>query len=127
MTQGKSKKAKGKNEPNDRRGFAFLLLPFYFRFAFAFLLLPFAFHLPCLGQEDDLAPPPLRTVTKDERRMLEPLADVKARTKLALEYMNAHLTAAEQLNSTRDFDGMFRELGGFQGLLDHTLAFLTSG
>lgn len=98
----------------------------------AFLLLPFAFYLlapAVLAQlgPDDLAPPPRRVVTKDERRALEALTDYKPRTKLALEFMDAHLKAAETHNAGRDFDSMFKELGGFQGLVDHTLLFLTSG
>jgi hypothetical protein len=90
----------------------------------------FTFHfslLSVLAQDDDLAPPPLRTVTKEERISLEAQSDVKARTKLALDYMTDHIAAAEALNEKHDFDAMFRELGGFQGLLDNTLIYLTAG
>jgi len=38
--------------------------------------------------------------------------------------MGARLTEAERLNSTGDFDGMFRELGGFHGLMDNSLGYL---
>lgn len=75
----------------------------------------------------DTAPPPLRTVTKDERRALDATLDVKARTKLALEYMNEHITASETLNEKHEYDAMYTELGGFHGLLDNTLMFLTKG
>lgn len=78
------------------------------------------------AQDDDLAPPPLRTVTKDERTSLEAQSDAKGRTRLALTYMNEHLTAAEALNSKLAYDEMFRELGGFQGLADNTLLYLTA-
>ena len=77
------------------------------------------------AQEDELAPPPIRTVTKDERAKLNEQADVKIRTKLAIEMMNTHLASAEQLDARADLDGMFRELGGFHGLLDNTLEYLT--
>jgi len=79
------------------------------------------------AQDDDLAPPPLRTVTKEERIALEAQSDVKARTKLALIYMTGHLATAEALNTKREYDAMFRELGGFQGLLDNTLIYLMAG
>ena len=76
------------------------------------------------AQDDELAPPPLRTITKEERASLEAQSNVKARTQLALGYMNDHLVAAEALNSRQAYDAMFRELGGFQGLLDNTLVHL---
>ena len=80
---------------------------------------------PVSAQDDpDLAPPPLRTVTKNELSKLGSTDDIKARTKLALDMMTAHILAAEQLNGNADFDGMFRELGGFQGLLDNSLDYL---
>jgi len=78
------------------------------------------------AQDDELAPPPLRTVTKEERISLDAQADAKARTKLALMYMTDHLAAAEALNSKHEYDTMFRELGGFHGLVDNTLLYLTA-
>ena len=66
-------------------------------------------------------------LTKEERTSLESLVDAKARTKAALEYMNTHLTAAESYNERHEYDTMFHELGGFHGLLDNTLLFLTKG
>ena len=100
-----------------------LLFTFYFcLFTFAIFLLPGA----AAAQDDpaDLAPPPLRTVSKDERARLDALTDIKARTKLALEMMNARLVAAEKRSSGGDLDGMFAELGGFHGLMDNSLDFL---
>ena len=76
------------------------------------------------NDDQDIAPPPLRTVSKDERSQLEPLTDVKKRTKLALELMAVHLKQAETLHSQEQFDEMFKQLGGFHGLMDNTLAFL---
>ena len=89
----------------------------------------FTFHFSLLSvtaQDDppDTAPPPLKVISKQERASLNALTDVKSRTKLALELMQARLAASERLYSATDFDGMFRELGGFQGLLDNTLDFL---
>ena len=117
----KSKKAKGKDSAC--KGF---VLPFNFLLLPVLLcLFTFSFCLSISAQDDDFAPPPLRTVTKDERVKLSATSDVKNRTKLSLEMMAAHLTAAEQFNTNTDFDGVFRELGGFQGLLDNALEFLS--
>jgi hypothetical protein len=82
--------------------------------------------IPVLAQDGpiDLAPPPVRVVTKDERARLGQESDVKSRTKLALDLMNVHLADAEKLNSAEDFDGVFRSLGCFHGLLDNTLEYL---
>jgi hypothetical protein len=82
--------------------------------------------IPAAAQDlqNDFAPPPVRTVTKEEASHLNEETDVKRRTKLALELMGTHLSEAERLSSNQDFDGMFRALGGFHGLLDNTLDFL---
>lgn len=93
-------------------------------FAFIFFTLCFSSSV-CLAQEDyELAPPPLKFVTKDEKDRLEGQADLKAKTKLALELMNERLVEGERLNSAGNFDGLFRELGRFRGLVDYTFGFL---
>jgi len=94
---------------------------------FAFLLFTFYFaSLPCPAQVDEyeLAPPPLKFVAKDDKERLESQADLKSRTKLALELMDARLAEGERLNSSGNFDGLFRELGRFRGLVDYTFGFL---
>ena len=91
-------------------------------FSFTFLVSPASAQPP---DQVDTAPPPLRMLTKEERTSLESTNDVKARTKLALEYMTTHVSAAEAYNEKREYDAMFHELGGFHGLIDHTLLFLT--
>lgn len=74
--------------------------------------------------DEDTAPPPPRVISSDERAKLDAEPDVKKRTKLALELMDARLTKAEQLFAAQQFDAMFAELGGFHGLIDNTLNFL---
>ena len=78
------------------------------------------------AQDDpnETAPPPLKLVSKDEKTRLDSEGNVKVRTKLALDMMTARLASAEKLVSISDFSGMFRELGGFEGVLDNQLAFL---
>ncbi len=81
----------------------------------------------CQPEDQDIAPPPLRTVSKDERTQLDAITDVKKRTKLALELMAGRLRQAETLHAQEQFDDMFKQLGGFHGLMDNTLAYLDSG
>lgn len=100
----------------------------YFRL-FPVVLLLSAFSLsPALAQNeppDDMAPPPVKNVSKEERSQLEAESEVKERTKLALQLMDLRLKKAEELNSREEFTKMFLELGGFHGLVDNTLVFLT--
>lgn len=72
----------------------------------------------------DLAPPPLKIISQDERGRLDGQTDLKKRTQLVLELMTGRLTMAEKLGLSNDFDGVFRELGGFHGLMDNGLDYL---
>lgn len=96
--------------------------------AFAFLLLAFCVSVTSLqAQEpaaDDIAPPPLKFLSKEEKSQLEALPDVKKRTKLALELMGIRLKRAEEMHSKQEFEPMFLELGRFHALIDNTLDFL---
>jgi hypothetical protein len=101
----------------------FCLFSFAFLFSFGFLLLAGS----TFAQDDppDSVPPPLKMISKQEKASLEAVTDVKNRTKLELEYMEAHLAKAEKLTSGLDYDAMYLELGGFHALLDNSLQFLT--
>lgn len=81
-----------------------------------------------LGQteEQDIAPPPLKFVSKEELAQLNIVTDVKKRTKLALQLMTGRLAQAETFHTQEQLDDMFKQLGGFHGLMDNTLAFLDS-
>ena len=78
------------------------------------------------SQDDppDAPPPPLKLISKDERTRITAESDVKKRTTLALDLMEARVVSAEKLTTASDFDGVFRELGDFQGLVDNQLEFL---
>jgi hypothetical protein len=94
-----------------------------------FLLFTFHFSLftSAAAQDDppDLAPPPVKVVSREEMARLNAEAeDLKDRTKLVLELMNVRLASAEKLRAGEDFDGVFRELGYFHGLMDNGLDFL---
>ena len=68
----------------------------------------------------------MKQLSKDEKQKLADETDVKHHTTTALELMGHRLENAEQLNSTRHFDEMYKELGGFNALMDAALKFLTS-
>lgn len=72
----------------------------------------------------DVAPPPLRLISKDEQKMLDSENDVKKRVKVSLGLMDARLLKAEKLNTEESFRESLNELAGFQAILDNTLKFL---
>lgn len=77
-------------------------------------------------ETDDPAPPPLKFVTKADLARLEAVSDVKKRTQTALDLMSERLKMAETLGAQDQLDEMYKELGGFHGIMDNTLAFLDS-
>jgi hypothetical protein len=97
-----------------------------------FYLLPFAFclftGLNVKAQEEEIpaniAPPAIKAISKEEKTALAGVSDVKVRTKLALDLMEARLKKAEQLNTQESFNALLTELGSFQALMDDALRFL---
>jgi len=89
------------------------------------LLFANCFLIVAQGQTDDLphdaAPPPLRVISKDERKVLDGEKNLKKRTQLSLELMEARLKNAEQLVSQNKFQDTINELGSFQALLEGAL------
>jgi len=73
---------------------------------------------------DNIAPPPVKAISKDEKTALADVNDVKSRTKLSLDLMEVRLKKAEELNGEQSFSAMLSELGGFQALMDDALKFL---
>lgn len=72
----------------------------------------------------DEVPPPLKLLSKEEKTALEAQTDVKKRTILTLELMDARLVKAETSKTKEEFTQMFSELGGFHALMDSTLDYL---
>lgn len=100
----------------------------YFSF-FGFFILAFAFCFatPAFAQEtepDEIAPPPLKILSKTEKKQLEDVTDLKKRTILALQLMELKLKKIEMLDDQNEFAQMYEELGGFHALMDYTLDFL---
>ena len=100
-----------------------------FRALFSYLLLTtfcFIFSSSVFAQSEvyDVEPPPLKIISKAEKAQLEAADDIKQRTKLALEFMEARLINAEGLSAKQEYSEMFTELGSFHALVDNTLDFL---
>jgi hypothetical protein len=72
----------------------------------------------------DSAPPPLKILSKSEKSQLDAEKDIRKRTRLALELLEARLAKAEDLNSKEEYKNMFNELGGYHALVDYTITFL---
>lgn len=85
----------------------------------------FVFNVPAQQDEPQtVIPPPLKFISKEEKKLLEVETDVKSRTKLALTLIDAKLKEAETLNTQQKYREMFEKLGNFHALVDHTLDFL---
>lgn len=91
------------------------------------LLGAFCFVFDVSAQENEpreVMPPPLKFISKEEKKLLEAETDVKSRTKLALTLIDAKLKEAEFLSAQQKYQEMFERLGNFHALVDHTLDFL---
>ncbi len=99
----------------------------FLHFGFLILAFAFVFSAPTFAQEpevDEIAPPPLKILSKVEKKQLEDVTDLKKRTILALQLMEAKLKKVEELDDQNEFARMYEELGGFHALMDYTLDFL---
>lgn len=100
---------------------------FTFSFFHFFIFSLFCFCGAVSAQEEqfnEIAPPPLKVVSKQEKSALEAETKLPERTKLALLLMDTRLKKAEEFNTKDQFSEMLDELGGFHGLVDDTLKFL---
>ena len=95
---------------------------FTFHFSFVFL-----FALSISAQEEaaqDIAPPPLKIISKTEKSALEAETRISERTKLNLALMENRLKLAEDFAARSLYGEMSDELAGFHALTDDALAFL---
>jgi hypothetical protein len=83
---------------------------------------------PAQGQDKGLqflpAPPPLISVSRNERTQLDTARDAKARTRATLELADARLARAEALAGGQQYDAACEQLGSYQGLIENLLVFL---
>ena len=74
--------------------------------------------------QDQIAPPPLKIITRAERAQLNDSKDQKARMKLAIELAETHLTNAENHTSAHDYDKAASEAGMYWALVEDALGFM---
>jgi hypothetical protein len=70
------------------------------------------------------APPPMRTIPEDERKLINEARDSKSRVKKTVEFAGNHLQRAEAAANQQDFILSLRELGLYLGLLEDAFKFL---
>jgi ABC-type transporter Mla subunit MlaD len=70
------------------------------------------------------APPPLKSVTRDERSQLDTARDTKSRMRATMEMAEARLSHAEQLAAGQQYEAACGELGSYQGLIENFFTFL---
>lgn len=101
--------------------------------SFTFYLLPSIalcclYITPTLAQDnmpDDVAPPPIKVLSKEEKATLDAQNNnIKKRTKISLELMDARILTAEKKQTESDFKQSLDELAGFQAILDNVLSHL---
>jgi hypothetical protein len=87
----------------------------------------FAAAGPSSAQDDDPiegAPPPELVISRSERAQLDRAKDLKARTRLALDLMDARLKAAERYSNESNFDAVYSELGPLHAIALDTIQHL---
>ena len=89
-----------------------------------FMLILLSFSDAYAQADIEAFPPPVRIASKAEHEKLQTAKNVKDRTRLALEMMEVRLLSAEKSAAATDFDGLYRELGFFEGILDDQLDYM---
>lgn len=72
------------------------------------------------------APPPLHTITKEERSQIENAEDAKQRIRTTIELAGLHLTSAEKLTSQSSFESASHEVGSYYALIQNALTYLAT-
>lgn len=72
----------------------------------------------------DVAPPPLKLISPDERKTLDNETGIKKRTQISLEMMESRLMKAEQLTAQDNYKLSLDNLAGFQAILENTFTYL---
>jgi hypothetical protein len=75
---------------------------------------------------DDVAPPPLKIISREEKDQLASESGVKDRSIIYLNLLEARLKKAEDLSAQEDFVSTLTQFGSYEGLLESMVNFLTS-
>jgi hypothetical protein len=81
-------------------------------------------YWPVWAQEEDPLPPPAKTVAAEDRDTLASLKKPEDYAKRAVELAEKRLKRAEALTTEQNFQAALDELGRYQGVVTHALAFL---
>lgn len=100
------------------------------RRCFALAALSLCFAAVAWAQEDRTtqqqlpAPPPLKSISPEDRALLSAAHDIKARVKVSIELANTHLLRAEEFTSRDQYDAASAELGRYRGIVEDGLRYL---
>ena len=109
--------------------FSFCVPAYLIRSVFISFLILFSLTLTFAQDNtmpDDVAPPPLKTISKEERAQLAAEAGVKDRTSTYLGLLEVRLKKAEDLSAQEDFGSALTQFGSYEGLLENMMGFLTA-
>lgn len=110
--------------------FSFCAPAYFIRSVFISFLILFSFILTFAQDDnsmpDDVAPPPLRTISKEEKDQLASESGVKDRTSTYLDLLEARLKKAEDLSAQEDFGSALNQFGSYEGLLENMMGFLSA-
>jgi len=92
----------------------------------AFVCVPVVYAQDAQPQPTPLtAPPPFKTIVKEERFQIEQTNDSGKRLRLTMDLAVAHLTRAEQHTSQTNYDAAAAEVGMYHALIENALVFLS--
>jgi hypothetical protein len=72
------------------------------------------------------APPPLHTITKEERTQMSDSTEPKQRVRVTIEFAQTHLTTAERYTSESNFEAASHQIGSYRALIQDLLTFLAT-
>ena len=72
------------------------------------------------------APPPLRTISKEEHSEIERSNDPKQRLKVTIEFADTHLTNAEKYTTESNYEAASHQVGSYHALIKNALTFLAT-
>jgi len=75
---------------------------------------------------DDVAPPPLKLISKEEKDQLAVETGIKDRTNLYIGLMEVRLKSAEDLSAQDDFGSALNQFGSYEGLLEKMMTDLNA-
>ena len=79
---------------------------------------------PQVGQLN--APPPIKSLSKEERTQIENAHDTKSKLKTIIELAESHLSEAEKLTNDSNFQAASHQFGSYELLIENALSTLAA-